>query len=58
MRVGNTVVINRKCVCINLDLSGTVSRLNNRKQCSHACVLTDISYLARTVKIFWKYIFT
>lgn len=32
MGVGNTVVINRKYVCINLHLSGTVSRLNNRKK--------------------------
>jgi hypothetical protein len=58
MRVGNTVVINRKCVCINLDLSGSVSRLNNRKQFSYACVLPDTSYLAREAKIFWKYICT
>ena len=52
MRVGNPVVINRNCVCINLDLPGTVSRLNSRKQYSHACMLPDTSYLARVVKIF------
>jgi len=58
MHVGNIVFISRKCVCINLDLSGTFSRLNKRKQWSHACVLPDTSYLTRVVKIFWKQICT